>query len=43
MTEPSGTPDVTAILSDFTAFKTTACERESKKSLTYINILPRIP
>ena len=43
MTESCGTPDDTAILSEFTPFKTTACERESKKSLTHFNVLPRIP
>ena len=34
-TEPCGSLDDTAILSDFTLFKTTACNRESKKSLTH--------
>ena len=33
-TEPCGTPDDTAISSAFVPFKTTACERDSKKSLT---------
>ena len=31
-TEPCGTPEDTAILSDLTPFKTTARERESKQS-----------
>ena len=42
-TEPCGTPEDTAILSDLTPFKTTAWERESKKSLTQLSVLPRIP
>ena len=42
-TEPCGTPEDTAILSDLIPFKTTAWERESKKSLTQLNVLPRIP
>ena len=40
-TEPCGTPEDSAILSDLTPFKTTAWERESKKSLTQLNVLPR--
>ena len=42
-TEPCGTPEDTAILSDLTPFKTTDRERESKKSLTQLSVLPRIP
>ena len=42
-TEPCGTPEDTAILSDLTPFETTACERESKKSLTQLSVWPRIP
>ena len=40
-TEPWGTPEGIAILSDLTPFKTTASERESKKSLTQLNICPK--
>ena len=39
--EPCGTPEDTAILSDLTPFKKTAWERESKKSLTQLSVLPR--
>ena len=41
-TELCGAPEDTAILSDLTPLKTTAWERESKKSLTQLSVLPRI-
>ena len=42
-TEPCRTPEDTASLSDLTPFKTTAWERESKKFLTQLSVLPQIP